>query len=241
MSQRIWGSGAAPALESVVPMFVFRLGGELVEWNWADGSPPWRELESVREPKARALSRHIPSSPFCWTTQSRLAVESGLEHDLLRELDRDPEVTWLVAQPCRLLLADGAHVPDIVEVRGDQVKVWDVRPRRRQDLSFLQLAARTQAACSSVGLSYGVFDDAKEVRRQNLRWLGAYRCPEELWPLDVVISMIEAGRATTVGEVLDQFDGQPVATAALWHLVWSGEVVVDLDAVLCDDSGVRLR
>ena len=42
MSQRIWGSGAAPALESVVPMFVFRLGGELVEWNWADGSPPWR-------------------------------------------------------------------------------------------------------------------------------------------------------------------------------------------------------
>ncbi|GAA4898860.1 hypothetical protein GCM10025789_16070 [Tessaracoccus lubricantis] len=78
------------------------------------------ELESVREPKVRASSRHIPSAPFCWTTQSRLAVESGLEHDLLRELDRDPEVSRLVAQPCRLLLTDGAHVPDIMEVRGDQ-------------------------------------------------------------------------------------------------------------------------
>ncbi len=241
MSQRIWGSGAAPALESVVPIFVFRLGDELVEWDWAAGSPPWRELESVREPKARALSRHIPSSPFCWTTQTRLAVESGLEHDLLRELDRDPEVTWLVAQPCRLALRDGTHVPDFLEVRDDQVRIWDVRPRRRQDLGFFQLAARTEIACGSVGLKYSVFDDGRPMRRQNLRWLGAYRLAEDLWPLDIVVNTIEGGRASTVGEVLDQFAEQPAATAALWHLVWRGEVVIDLDLVICDDTRVRLR
>lgn len=241
MSQRIWGSGVAPAPESVVPAFVFRLSGELVEWDWADGPPPWRELKSVREPKAGALSRHMPSSPFCWTTQTRLQVESGLEHDLLRELDRDSEVDWLVSQPCRLVMSDGTHVPDLLEVRGDQVRVWDVRPLRRQDLSFFQMASRTEAACRRAGLSYALFDDSREVRRQNLRWLGAYRQAEALWPLDAVLNVIGRGHAGTVGDVLELHEDQPAATAALWHLVWRGEIVIDLDSVICDDTKVRLR
>ena len=92
-----------------------------MEWDWADGPPPWRELKSVREPKAGALSRHMPSSPFCWTTQTRLQVESGLEHDLLRELDRDSEVDWLVSQ--RFLLAEFAD-RYWAELTGEGLAAW---------------------------------------------------------------------------------------------------------------------
>lgn len=242
MSQRIWGSGAAPASESVVSSFTFRLADELVEWDWSSGPPPWRELESVRKPKARALSRHIPASPFCFTTQTRLSVESGLEHDLLRELDRRPDVSWLVAQPCRLAFEDRpGHVPDLLEVSDSGVKIWDVRPRKRQDAVFHKTAARTDQACQQVGLFYGVFDDSSEVRRRNVQWLGCYRSIGECWPLKQVLVSVEAGRASTVGELFDLFDGDLAAVAAMWHLMWRGDLVVDLGTVIGARTALAMR
>lgn len=242
MSQRIWGSGAAPAPESVVSSFTFRLANELVEWDWSSGPPPWRELQTMRKMKARALARHIPASPFCSTTRMHLQVESGLEHDLLRELDRRPEVSWLVTQPCRVVFANGkGHVPDMLEVNSSGVRLWDVRPQSRQDASFHEVSAQTEAACLSVGLMYDVYSDASAVRRSNLRWLNCYRTDEGFWPLQLVLRSVEAGRATTVGEMVDLFGGDLGVVATLWHLVWLGEMIVDLDDVIRDDSSIALR
>lgn len=242
MSQRIWGSGAALAPESVVPVFVFRLAGERVEWDWRDGPPPWRDLETVRSVKVRALSRHIPGSPYCWTTGSHVWVESGLEMDLVRELDRRPEVVWLVSQPCRVLLSNGLrHVPDMLEVRADgDVCLWDVRPKRRQDSQFMAVTAQTQLACNRVGMGYELFDDSHPVRMGNLRWLGCYARPEALWPLDVISRAVEDGRAQTVGEVLNLFDADPRVVAGLWHLLWRGDLITDLDAAITDESPLSM-
>lgn len=241
MSQRIWGSGATLAPESVVSSFVFRLKGELVEWDWRDGPPPWRELETLREVKARALSRHIPASPFSWTTGSHLWVESGLEHDLIRELDRRQDVVWMVTQPCRLVLGGaGRHVPDVLEIRDDGVRLWDVRPVRRQDEAFSVKAARTLLACKELGIEYQVFDDAKPVRRGNLRWLSCYASAEGLWPLEVILTVLGDGRASTIEDLVDLFDADPRVLAGLWHLVWRGDVIVDLDRVITDQTQLSL-
>ena len=53
----------------------------------------------------KARSGHIPVYAFSVTTGGHLRLESGLEHDLVRELDRHLDVNWLVAQPCLLRLA----------------------------------------------------------------------------------------------------------------------------------------
>lgn len=241
MSQRIWGSGAALAPESVVPVFVFRLAGEWVEWDWRDGPPPWRDLETVRSVKVRALSRHIPGSPYCWTTGSHVWVESGLEMDLVRELDRRPEVVWLVSQPCRLVMGDaGWHVPDVLEVREDGVRLWDARPVRRQDESFSVKVASTLLACRERGIEYQVFDDSKPVRRSNLRWLACYAVAEAFWPLDVIVRMVGDGRVVVIEDLVGMFNADPHVLAGLWHLIWSGDVVVDLDRVITDQSHLSL-
>lgn len=244
MSQRSWGLGAAPAPEPVVSSttFSFRIAGESVEWDWDSGPPPWRELQPVRIPKARALSRHVPAMPFCWTTGTHLVVESGLEHDLLRDLDRCPEVTWLVTQPMRICLPTGlTHVPDILEIRGDALRVWDVRPKRRQDEAFHQIAARSERACAAVGMKYSVFSDDAAVRRSNLRWLSCYRAIPDFAGVTSVLNWLEAGRASTVGDLLELCDADGEVLASLWHLIWRGDVEVDLDTVISDKTALSLR
>jgi hypothetical protein len=44
----------------------------------------------------------VPVTAFSTTTNSQVALESGLEHDLLRKLDRMSSVVWLVGQPLEL-------------------------------------------------------------------------------------------------------------------------------------------
>lgn len=243
MSQRSWGLGAAPAPEPVVSSatFSFRIAGESVEWEWGPAPPPWRELQPIRIPKARALSRHVPAMPFCWTTGSHLVVESGLEHDLLRDLDRRPEVTWLVTQPMQICFpSEKTHVPDLLEICGDSLQVWDVRPKRRQDAAFHLTAARAETACAAVGMEYSVFNDEAKVRRSNLRWLSCYRVIPDFAAVDSVLNWLEAGRASTIGDVLELCDADPEILASLWHLVWRGDVAMDLDVVIRDESPISL-
>ena len=59
------------------------------------------QLKRTRTPKAKAKSKHVPVYAYAVTIRRHLHLESGLEHDLVRELDRQPDVTWLVAQPCK--------------------------------------------------------------------------------------------------------------------------------------------
>ena len=180
--------------------------------------------------------------PFCWTTGSHLVVESGLEHDLLRELDRRREVTWLVTQPMRICLLTGVtHVPDLLEIRGDTLRVWDVRPKRRQDAAFHLMAARAETACAAVGMEYSLFSDEATVRRSNLRWLSCYRAIPDFAGVNSVLNWVEAKRASNVGDLLELCDADAEVLASLWHLIWRGDVEIDLDTVITDDSVLSLR
>lgn len=214
-----------------------------MDWDWAKGAPCVRSLAPARRPAAGAMSRHAPIHMACQTTGTFLILESGLEHELARELDRDPSVVWIAAQPALITFADGArHVPDLVAEHADgRVVIWDARPADRRGEDFYRTADLTREACHAVGWEYELFDTAATTRRLNLVWLTCFRRRPE-WPHHAAkVRLLErAAEIVTIGELmaLDEGDGHLIAT--MWHLLWTGDLVVDLDERITLSSEVSL-
>lgn len=210
-------------------------GGGHRLWDWELGAPSTRDLVSVRRPAADAMSRHAPVRMWSATTEGYIVLESGLEFELARSLDRDPSVAWLVAQPVSVTFDDGAvHVPDLLVEHWDgRVVVWDVRPRERQDERFQRTAELTAQACREVDWGYEVHAGFAPARRLNLLWLGVFRSSPS-WPNTEsrreLLGLARGG--ATVADALAHDAGDGHLTALMWHLIWSGELVVDLDQAI---------
>jgi len=206
-------------------------GSEQV-WNWEVGAPPVEELVPVRRPAADAMSRHAPVRMSCQTTGSWLLLESGMEYEAGRELDRDPTVDWIVAQPVRLQFDHGpTHIVDLLARHRDgSVVLWDVRPDERQDDEFGKVAKLTRRACQEMGWDYAVHGTSSTARRLNLLWLGTFRRPPR-WPhhrIELDLLSLASGSAT-IGDLMATDDGNGHAIATMWHLLWTGALRVDLD------------
>lgn len=212
----------------------FRLrGARCAPWVWAEGPPRFGELQPVRQTKSGRLSKNIPVQAMSMTTGGWLFLESGLEHELVTWLDRQRRVSWLVGQPVLLEWQDGtSHVPDLLSVEGEAgVTIWDARPLERRDDTFTAMAVRTREACESIGWRYALFGGLAPVESLNLRWIAAARRPPE-W-LDAsrgALRVLIGDGASTVGEVLSADDGRGFLVSAMWHLVWTGDLEMDLQS-----------
>lgn len=206
-------------------------GARRAPWSWLQGPPPVRELSPVRRTKSGRLSRNIPVQAISLTTDGWLFLESGLEHELMMSLDRLPGTAWLVGQPARLKWEDGMkHFPDLLSVdRDGSVTIWDARPPHRRDETFDVVSSRTAKACAEIGWGYVLFGGFTEVESLNLRWIaGARRPPEWLEPAKATLRRVVEGDTTTVGDLLAADDGRGYLTSSMWHLVWTGELTMDL-------------
>ncbi|MCC2313555.1 TnsA-like heteromeric transposase endonuclease subunit [Cellulomonas xiejunii] len=214
-----------------------------VVWDWAGGSPTIEHLVPVRRPSSRARSRHVPAKVYSMMTGGWLLAESGLEHDLIRVLDRQPDVRWIVAQPLRLefVYPDRrfSHIPDVLSVRGDSVTVWDCRPASRHDDAFIERTTATKAVCAEVGWSYEVFVGQPLPERMNERWLAGFRRSRP-WH-DDYRHLVLAACATpvTLAELISSDDGSGKFVETIWHLICVGELVCDLDTPLRRATRVR--
>jgi len=214
----------------------FRVEGREVDWDWTGGSPPATWLGSIRRPQSTEASRHVPVEAHSVTTRRTIRLESGLEHDLLRALDRQHDVVWLAAQPTRLTFPVKRkgrplrHVPDLLsQARNRSVTIWDVRAEARPDEKFQLKAALTAGACEHVGWSYRVFAGYSNVLRANLMWLQAYRRAQPWYePAGEVLSALLAGGTTSVGGVLAADAGSGHLISAMWHYLWRGDIDCEL-------------
>ncbi|WP_370587364.1 TnsA-like heteromeric transposase endonuclease subunit [Yimella sp. cx-51] len=233
----------------VATTWSFNVAGDGVAvWDWRRGAVAPRELVSVREPKSHSRSRHVPRRPFSVTTGSSLAVESGLEHDLIRILDPDPSVAWLVPQPCVLEFVGEVgrlrHVPDLLAL-SDQggVTIWDVRPLARADERFWRTAGLTREACAEVGWGFEVFHGEPVPQRLNRLWLNGFRHSRP-WHAAMTWRIRDAitGSAApvTIGDLLQMDPGEGELTSTLWHLIWSHQLSCDLAGSLADSTVVTL-
>ncbi|MCE1179881.1 MAG: hypothetical protein LWW86_12760 [Micrococcales bacterium] len=173
----------------------------------------------------------MPVQSSSMTNLGALALESGLEHELATVLDRQTASVWLVAQPARLAWEDGlSHHPDLLSVDSDgNVTVWDARAVERRDETFLVKASRTETACREIGWAYSLFGGLPLVESLNLRWIaGARRPPEWLDVTRGVLLRLVAEGPVPVGQVMAADDGRGFLISAMWHLVWTGELVMDM-------------
>ncbi|MFZ3393950.1 TnsA-like heteromeric transposase endonuclease subunit [Rhodococcus sp. 7Tela_A2] len=214
-------------------------------WDWCGAPPPVYSLAPVRRTRSSEHNRHIPVTAFSTTTGGHLALESGLEHDLVRRLDRLSSVTWLVAQPVELRWTEPRkfrHVPDLLSTdAGGAVTLWDVRNPRRLDEKFTLQSDKTRSACAAVGWRYEVFTGLGEVERLNLLWLHGYRRrPSWQGGIEEAILATAAGRCVVLDDLFALDDGSGQAKSAVWHLVWNGTLQVDLESKLTGRTSVRI-
>ncbi|NUU19051.1 TnsA-like heteromeric transposase endonuclease subunit [Cellulomonas humilata] len=216
-------------------------------WDWRDGPPEIKSLVPVRYPSSRARSRHVPARAFCMATGGYVLAESGLEHDLVRLLDRSRATAWLVAQPARLRFEIESrcpltHIPDLVSMTVDgTATIWDCRAEERQDDDFRAKSALTRVACAVVGWRYEVFVGQPMVERLNERWLGGFRRPRLWHERQRVILLATARDGTTLGDLLDLDDGSGELISTAWHLLWTGELKCNLAGALRRETAVAAR
>lgn len=198
-----------------------------VLWDWEAGAPSVRSLAPVRPTRSSEHNRHIPVTAYSVTTGGHLALESGLEHDLLRRLDRLPSIVWLVAQPVKLGWTEPIelkHTPDLMSLDEDGfVTIWDAKSDDEMDETFVLQADMTRTECAGVGWRYEIFSGLDSIERLNLLWLHGYR-RRPPWHAQVESTILAA--AVHVGVVLaDLFtldDRSGETKASVWHLVWNG-------------------
>lgn len=247
MGQSMDAARPRPAPVGQVTTWTFRLADGPIAWDWSQGEPEPRSLLSIRTPRSTEKSRHIPVQAHSMTLGGPIRVESGVEHDLVRELDRNRDVTWMVSQPCRLRLVTAAgrprvHTPDLLSLdRDDRVTVWDVRPTEKQDDKFAESGDLTSRACAEVGWGYRVYDGGDRIRRYNLRWLTAYRMPMPWYP-NARRELVElcSQDGATIGSVLASDRGAGHLTSAMWHYLWAGHLMIDLDLAITRDTPIAV-
>ena len=224
-------------------------------FNFGAGTTPWvgpapPDLARIRQARGirnRRNQSHVPVWAFSITVGQHLRLESGLEHDLVRDLDQRPSIVWLVPQPARVLFQGAMsgrhdfHYPDLlsIDVAG-VVTVWDVRPVERQDEKFQSHAELTREACATFGWRYELFSGMSATRRVNLMWLDGYRRTMPWHRTALKMLGENLGTLWTIGQAIDLDEGEGHLLSAVWHGIRSGDLTVDLDERLGRETRVCL-
>jgi hypothetical protein len=167
----------------------------------------------------------------------------------LMVLDRDPEVTGLSARPVRLLWRDTADgrvrswVPQLFTRYTDGTGLLADCPS--SPAAGGDRAQRAQvvleAACARVGWAYRRLEPPSAVVAANLRWLAGYRHPRYEGAPRLQAALAKAFRVPRPLAEGAEAVGDPLGVLpAVYHALWSGQLVTGLDEPLHGGSLVRV-
>lgn len=200
----------------------------------------------VRGFPSRKGQRHFPGRWWTATTGRHIGYESWLERDHLMLLDFDPAVVGIASQPFWLFwpkVGDGprAHAPDYFARRADgSALVLDCRPAQRIRPRDATVFAATKDVCARLGWDYLVVDAPDPVLTGNVRWLAGYRHGRHYQPAVAAALRTACTDGLGVAEAAEAV-GDPIAVLpVLFHLLWQGELTVDLTVALNPQSALGL-
>jgi hypothetical protein len=118
--------------------------------------------------------------------------------------------------------------------------VVDVRPADRVGPEDAVKFAATEAMCQEMGCwTYALVHEPDPVAMANVRWLAGYRHPRHRIQ-DVCSRLLEAFGELRLLMAGVEETGDPIAVLpVLFHLLWCGDLGIELEAPLADDSMVR--
>ncbi|MEN2420540.1 TnsA-like heteromeric transposase endonuclease subunit [Streptomyces rimosus] len=219
LEDRVWGTESVAALASARPWRTFR----------------WRKGQ-----------KHYSGTYWSATMRDHVIYESRLELARLLFADFDPSVHRIVAQPFLLkTVLDGKvrkHIPDYLLVTEQGPVVVDVKPLRR--LSMPEVAftfSWTQRVVEGKGWTYEVWSEPPSAELENIRFLAGYR-RGWLFSSDILDELRNAeldGVALGVATRCLPDRPEPQVRAALYHLLWTRHLKVDLGRPLDTSSVLR--
>ncbi|TWS17663.1 TnsA-like heteromeric transposase endonuclease subunit [Tsukamurella asaccharolytica] len=206
-----------------------------VELNGAD---PWRTFRWYYGQK------HYSGWYWASTTQRLVIYESRLELANLLLADFDADVRGIAAQPFRLTTeVDGkvrSHVPDYLLDTESGPVVVDVKPARLADKENVAATlAWTRHVVEARGWRYTVATEPPTTRLTNVRFLAGFRDPRHFAPEAIEQVLRQAVTGRTIADTLRGIDAPAHSLrATLFHLIWTQQLRVDIDAHLTGRSQI---
>ncbi|MEU4235640.1 TnsA-like heteromeric transposase endonuclease subunit [Nonomuraea sp. NPDC026600] len=201
---------------------------------------PWRTF------RWHLGQKHYSGTYWSATERAHVIYESRLELARLLYADFDPGVSRILAQPFLITVrADGAtrrHVPDFLLLTEAGLVVVDVKPAHR--LSRPEVAFTFEwcrAVMEARGWGYQIWSEPPTAEMSNIRFLAGYR-RDWLFDADLLTAL---GRANLDGATLEEAFGavagwdSRLVRAAVFHLLWSGRLVTELERPLSGGHVVR--
>lgn len=189
---------------------------------------------------------HYPGTYWSATMRDHVVYESRLELARVLFADFDASVLAIVAQPFLLTsVVQGRacrHVPDYLLVTKQGPVIVDVKPRHR--LAKPQVAlqfAWTREVVESRGWRFEVWSEPPQGVLENIRFLAGYR-RDWLFRSDL-LGELRGTRldAMALGQAVGSVPRwpAPLVRAGLFHLLWTGELLADLEVPLGSRTVVR--
>ncbi|KUN81071.1 hypothetical protein AQJ66_24710 [Streptomyces bungoensis] len=153
-------------------------------------------------------------------------------------LDRDPRVSALAARPLELRW----HVPSGVWLHAPQLMLRladgqgvlaDCTGRAELSRRQRSVAAVVGEICAAAGWRYWVLGPVDPVYRRNVTWLAGYRHPRHHGGRLLEAALQEAfAEPAPLWEGVREVGNSLVVLPALFHALWAGRLVADLQAAM---------
>lgn len=185
--------------------------------------------------------RHYAGENWFANTGTHVWHESLFERKAMLWLDFNFDIVAIASQPMRMDFANGlTHVPDLIALHADHTQVvYDVKPAELITPTVVEQFAETARVCASIGWGFEVISSFHPVTEVNLTWLSNFRQNHYVPPTAARTQLMHALETPlSLQEAADAIQaGTPRARKAwIYHLVWMGEIHLDLSAAPITNS-----
>ncbi|WP_158222966.1 TnsA-like heteromeric transposase endonuclease subunit [Kocuria sp. WRN011] len=201
----------------------------------------FEDTQPVRAGHSYQHRRHYEGMYPVISTGQVVWYESMLELQCLMQLEHAGDLAGISTQPFCLVGPDRfRHYPDFFYRRGFDGAgvVVDVRAADRIDEGTRARYELTAALCREVGWAYEVMHGLTSWAAMDLEWLSAFRHPRFALAdpvLERLMPYITNPRPFDDAARLIDFRAPEAGKAALYHLMWTREVVTVSDGPLYED------
>lgn len=203
-------------------------------------------LRPIRIAPSFKGQRSLPGYFWMSRLNQMVMYESRLEMVILLQLDSNPSVANVTAQPFVLQTSSATekfrHIPDFfVRYDNDMGEVINVKPKKFVGTARNQRAFSACAEASAeMGFGYSTRSEPEKVLAANIWWLSGYRREPPRFEEYVAFLLTCAENSLSIGEIVRKSEFPALIRPVLFYLLWKRILSVDLHSALTERSIVTL-